>query len=383
MRLAAGSRPRAASPPLRTEPPLEPIPPSGRARSHAIEPRRRCSPGRALPVRIGWGTALALLVGVAAAPAANAGSRIPYGGAFREEIESALFAPGPDDVSLRRVSPPKLEAWRESVRQRLRFISQHVYNAERIDGGESHDDALKTAASLDSVIAFEHVLDLLDRLEAASDPPEAYDIAAEILTLDYAVRSHTIALQSLEVPIHVKNFAIEWSLPPGTRARNAGREATNLVNPETGDFYTPDELAALIRAGTDLSTLDPPKESVFWRAKDDIASVDLIENYLMGGDPVHEGLPAVFPPFEGAELDYRRAHKTQTKPKVDVFWRDADCRTKKKSKQRKCRRKYKLKFGMETHADPIGNALLSALGFNVDVSAHLRTLPSTVSACTS
>jgi len=32
----------------------------------------------------------------------------------------------------------------------------------------------------------------------------------------------------------------------------------------------------------------------------------------------------------------------------------------------------KLKFGMETHADPPANALLSALGFNVDVSAHLK-----------
>jgi hypothetical protein len=272
------------------------------------------------------------------------------------------------------VSPPKVAAWRESMRRRLQFISQHVYNAERIDAGESHRDAMETAASRDSVIALEHILDLLDRLEAAHNPPEAYDIAAEILTLDYAVRSHTMSLQSLEVPMHLKNFAIEWSLPPPTRARDAEREATNLVNPETGEFTTPDELEALVRAGVDLSTLDPPKASAFWRAKHDIASVDVIENYLAGGDPVHEGLPAVFPPFEGAELEFRRAHKTQTKPKLDAFWSDADCRAKRKSKQRKCRRKYKLKFGMETHADPVANALLAALGFNVDVSAHLRTL---------
>jgi len=372
MRSAAGSRPRAASSPLRTEAPLEPLLPSDRGHSQAIGPRHRCARGRVNRFRIGWATALALLVGTASA--ASAGSRIPYGGAFREEIEAALFAPGPDDTSLRRVSPPKVEAWRESVRQRLRFISEHVYNAERIDEGESHRDAVETAATLDSVIALEHILDLLDRLEAASDAPEAYDIAAEILTVDYAVRSHTMSLQSLEVPMHIKNVAFEWSLPPGTRARDAGREATNLVNPETGGFYTPDELEALVRAGVDLSQLDPPKASPFWRAKHDIASVDVIENYLTGGDPVHEGLVAVFPPFEGAEFDFRRTKMTQTKPKINVFWRDADCRTKRKSEQRKCRRKYKLKLGMETHADPVANALLAALGFNADVSAHLRTL---------
>jgi hypothetical protein len=323
-------------------------------------------------LRAGGTAALALVVGVALAHPAGAGTRIPYGGAFRDQIEAALFEPGPSDSGPWRVSPRKVEAYRDAIHRRQHFIAEHVYNAERIDGGESDKKARKEIESLDSTVAFEHMLHLLDRVEAANDAPEAYAAAAEVLMVDYALRSHTASLKSLEVPVHMKNIAFEWSLPPRVRARDGSREATNLLNPETGEFYTPDEIDAFVRAGGDLSTLDPPKESYFWRAKDDIAKVDVIENYFGGGDPVHAGLRAVLPPFDGAELEFRGTHRTQSKPKIDVFYADEACRGKSKSKRKKCRRKYKLKFGMETHADPVANALLSALGFNVDVSAHLR-----------
>jgi hypothetical protein len=309
-----------------------------------------------------------------AAIPAGALTPIPYGDGFRDDIEAALFEPAAPPATGFVVSPTKVEAYRELVTRKLRFIQEHVRNEEIIDGGRSVKRATRDAAGVDNVVALKFLLDQLDRLERTTDRTQAYEIAAKILMVEYATRSHTEPLASLKVPVHLKNMIFDWSVPNKSRAWLSHREATNLVDPETGLFYTPEDLSRLIRDGVDLSALDPPPESPWWRKKADISSVDMVSNYFGGGDPVHEGIVTVPPPFEGAVFEYRRAHKTQSKPKLDVFWLDEDCRKKKKAKQRKCRVKVKLKFGMETQADPVANALLSALGFNVDVSMHLRNI---------
>ncbi len=302
----------------------------------------------------------------------RAGTRIPYGGSFRQEIDTALFHAGPSGQLGGRVSPGKVEAYRDRIRRKLRFVTEHVIHSERIARGASRAKARAATGRTDSAIALEHILDLLDRIESAANLEEAYGIAAEILMIEYATRSFSEPLASLKLPVHVKNLLIEWTLPKRLGHRHADRQASNLVNPATGQFLTTNELAEMIRAGVDLSRLDPPASSPFWGAKDDISKVDILANYLGGGAPVHRGLTAEFPPTEGASFEYRRAHKTQSKPKLDVFYLDEECRRKSNSKQRRCRRKYKLKFGMETNADPVANALLGALGYNADISMHLR-----------
>lgn len=321
------------------------------------------------------GVATVLAVGLFPAFPAGAGSPIPYGGEFREAIEEVFFESDDSSSGLgTRVSQPKLGAYREFIHKKLRFLSSHVYNYETVEKGSSDRKARAAIEEQDVIVALEHILDLLDRLEGAKDTREAYDLAAEIVMVEYATRSYTEALASLEIPMHIKNMLLDWSVANKTRARGASAEATNLVDPATGEFYTPEELRALIRAGEDISRLNPPPESPFWSAKEDISKVDVISNYLRGGDPVHEGMVSEFPPFEGAEVDYQKAHKTQSKPKLDVIYVDDECRKKSKKKRKQCSRKIKLKFGMETHADPVANALLAALGYNVDVSMHLRTI---------
>ena len=89
---------------------------------------------------------------------------------------------------------------------------------------------------------------------------------------------------------------------------------------------------------------------------------------------MHDGIVSEFPEYDGAEFLLKKAHMTQSKPKLDVYYFDGDCRKKKKKKRKACRKTLKLKFGMETHADPIANALLSVLGFNSDVSMHLKNV---------
>jgi hypothetical protein len=321
------------------------------------------------------GVGTVLVLGLLPAVPAGGGSPIPYGGEFREAIEEALFErDGASSALGTRVSKAKLRAYREFIRKKLRFLSSHVYNYETVEEGRSDRKAKATVADQDVIIALEHVLDLLDRLEGAEDLPQAYRLAAEILMIEYATRSFTVALASIHIPVHLKNTLLDWSVANRTRPRGARKEASNLVDPATGEFYTPEELEALIRAGRDISRLNPPLESPFWRAKEDISKVDVISNYLEGGDPVNEGMVAEFPPFEGAEVDYRKAHKTQSKPKLDVTYMNERCREKSKQKRKKCRQRIKLKFGMETHADPVANALIAALGYNVDVAMHLRRI---------
>jgi len=327
-----------------------------------------------MKIAVASGLRAASLAAVATlvAAAAMAGSPVPYAGDFRDRIEATFFDVG--DGPLGVVSPIKVREYREFIRKKIRVVAVHVFNEETIDGGEDPAKARASVRRRDTTIALEHILHLLDRLEACRDPAEAYDIAAEILTVEYATRAYTDPIGSVKIPVHLKNMVFEWRVENGSRARSAAREATNLVDLETGDFYTPDELAALIRSGFDISRLNPPEYTPFYRAVHDISKVDIVKHYLEGGDPVHAGMVSRFPPFDGATFELIQAHKTQSKPKLDVFYTDAACAAKPKKKQRKCREKIKLKFGMETHADPTANALLSALGFNVDVSMHLKNI---------
>ncbi len=312
-------------------------------------------------VALGWALAL---------PAA-ALNPVPYGDGFRDDIEAELLTPGPPSGEW-LPSPEKIQAYREHVERKRRFIIEHVSQYEQVERGRSAAKATRDAENGDTVVALDHLLDLLERLEASRDPARTYDLAAQILMLEYATRSHTEPLASLKVPVHLKNMVLDWSVPNRSRSWQAKREATNLVDAETGGFYTPGDLKRLLRQGVDLSAIDPPAESPFWRKKEDIASVEILSDYLGGSDPVHAGIETAFPSFEGAEFVYQGAHKTQSKPKLDVFWLDEVCKRKSKAKQKRCRKKLKLKFGMETQADPVANALLSALGFNVDVSMYLR-----------
>ncbi|MEE8507669.1 MAG: hypothetical protein V3T07_01280, partial [Myxococcota bacterium] len=144
---------------------------------------------------------VAFLAGALLTSTARAGTRIPYGGSFREEIDTALFHAGPSGRLGGRVSPGKVEAYRDRIRRKLRFVTEHVIHSERIDRGASRAKAKAAPEGTDSAIALEHILDLLDRLESSAKPEEAYAIAAEILMIEYATRSFSEPLASLKVPV--------------------------------------------------------------------------------------------------------------------------------------------------------------------------------------
>ncbi|MBW2267773.1 MAG: hypothetical protein JRH16_04280 [Deltaproteobacteria bacterium] len=306
---------------------------------------------------------------------ALAGTPIPYVGEFREQIEATFFEPDPGSWPTEtRVSPEKVARYREHLEKKRRFLLAHVSTADRIERGRSRKKADKAARKTDWALALRVALDQLDRLEREADVVAAYEAAATLLMIEFATRSYTDPIGSVKIPVHLMNMLDQWSLPDRTRASGVEAEAGNLVNLADGSFYTREELADLVRAGSDLSELDPPDVTPFWRRKPDIAAVDIVSNYLEGGDPVHEGLVAEFPPFEGAVFELDKLRLTQSKPKLDAFYDDPGCLAAAQAKPKACRQRLKLKFGMEVHADPPANALLAALGFNVDVSMPLRNV---------
>ncbi|MDH3735160.1 MAG: hypothetical protein OEU54_16645, partial [Gemmatimonadota bacterium] len=317
-----------------------------------------------------------VLFGLAVASLARAETPLPYRGSLRAAIEEAFLArPVLDETPEVVLSFEKLAHYKAFVRRKRRFLSEHIVRYETTVAGRDVADSEKKVASRDLIIALDLILERLDELTEATDPGRIFELAGGILTLEYATRAYTDPIGSIKIPIHLKNMVNDWDAPGGpARPRGAGREAGNLVDPTTGQFYTTQEIRALLERGSDLSLLDPPDETVFWAAKPDIASVDIVENYLGGGDPIHAGMPIRFPEPDGATVHFDKTHMTQSKPKIDVHYYDEACAAKKKSKRKKCRLKLKLKFGMETHADPTANSLISALGYNADLTMHLRTL---------
>ena len=305
-------------------------------------------------------------------------TRLPYSGPFLEELRTELFrvesggAAAPDAVVV--LDSDKLANYRGRIERKLRFVLAHVERHEQIDRGRSAKRAQKRAASRDSVLALRAVLERLDALEATSDPARQHELAAEAWMIDYATRSYAEPIGAISIPLHLSNIVFDWSMPSGQRAWQADREAANLVDPATGEFFTSQELAASIRQGVDLSRFDPPRETAFWRAIDDVAALDIAEHYLGGGIPVQQGAPAVFPPDDGAVLQFDGVHLTQSKPKLDATWKSPACLARPPEDQADCEASYKLKFGMETHADPVANALLGGLGYNADLAKHLRNV---------
>ena len=304
---------------------------------------------------------LALLVaspGVATTP-------IPYPANVREKIEAVFL-----DAS-GRPDPDKMDAAREMLDAKKDWLARHVYSFERLVEDAKKKKARKKVDSRGSTIALEFALDLLERLRAAEDPGEIYRLAAMILTIDFATRIYQYPIGSVQLPIYLKNLVTDWDADASTREGDGPEEAANLVDPASGEFYTPEDLDRMIAKGVDISRLDPPGDGVLWRPWPDISRVDVIREYLQGGDALHDGHPAVFP-GDDEDLELTKIRMTQTKPKIDVYWLDEVCREKSKKKRKQCRRKYKLKFGMEGHSDPVANSLMRAIGFNTDVSMHIK-----------
>ncbi len=319
-----------------------------------------------LRARAAWlvpALATALLLGPVAA---RATTPIPYSATVRHSVEETFLEDGSP-------SPEKIGIYREFLKDKRKWIEQHSYDFRRRVQGQGKKKARRRAESSDETVTLGYALDLLKQLEKSTDPATTYRLGAHILTLDYATRSFHYPLATIQMPIYMKNMLSDWSADGTTRPGDGPEEASNLVDPETGEFLTADELDAMIERGEDISRLDPPSDGMLWRSTGDISKLDIVEHYLGGHIPMHEGLPSVFPP-DGARTQLRRLQLTQTKPKLRVYWSDEECSQKSEEEQEDCRELYSLRIGNELHADPVVNSLMAAIGYNSDISVHRKNI---------
>ncbi len=301
-----------------------------------------------------------LLLWIAPAPV-RAESDLPFTEKFARRVEDTFFYEG-------RLSPSKLSDYRADLVQR-RDEALSVAVADRIARGQKPSKATKKAGKKKIVEIYDLLLleegqpsGFLVQLARETDPVRSRLLAGRILEIDYALKVEGERLFSLTLLDYLTWMSIKtWTVPSGTEARDADREATNLYDSKTGRFYDAADLRTLIQAGADLSALGPPPDSSTWRDPGEISSVEMSEEFYGGGDSMHEGIMSRFPSSE-AELEGIRT--TQTKPKFEIYVRHG-----KKNKQ-----EYKLKVGGEIHSEPTIGALMSALGFNVDVTHYVEDL---------
>jgi hypothetical protein len=290
---------------------------------------------------------------------AGAESNLPFTDSFAQKVETTFFEKG-------ELSSSKLTAYRSGMEKR-RDEALAVVAAEHVARGKKPSKARKRARKkkivevYDLLLAVDDPPGFLARLAAESDPRQARVLAGQILEIDYALKVEGERLFSLNFYDWITWMTVKtWTVPSSTKAGAADREATNLYAPNTDRFYDVADLRGLIEAGGDISALDPPPDSSTWRDPGDISAVDVRRAFYKGGDPLHEGIESRFPTDE-AELDDIRT--TQTKPKFEIY-----------VKEGKKKQKYKLKVGDEIHSEPTTGALMSALGFNVDVTRYVQNL---------
>jgi len=287
----------------------------------------------------------------------QAKSPLPHTKRFAEHIDEVFFRDGALDHA-------KLSDFRAEIALRRQEVVD-VYVASYLARGEMPEAAEDRALNKKLVELYTILLGsptelgMLGRLEAEADPVEAKVLAGKILEIEYALRVEGERPFTLRFVDYLTwMLLLPWTVDASTEAKRVDLEAVNLYDSESGLYFEEEDLVAQVRAGRDLSELGPPPDSSFWRDPGPIADVPVRETFYNGGDPLHAGLTSLAPGWEG---ELKKIRTTQTKPKLEV-----------KVGSGSSRRDFKLKLGAEVFSEPTINALLATLGFNVDVTHHVK-----------
>lgn len=199
---------------------------------------------------------------------------------------------------------------------------------------------VEKAQKADSVIALSRCAKLLEQMRSASSV-EALRLGAEFLEIEGAVRIEGDALSWRTGLEQGRNFLQRWTLPFSSRP---DEEASDLFDPKSAKFLSPEDFQ-----GRDLSLFDPDPKTPFWKKP--------------GTSKLYSGEDITFPD-EGVEFNFDEVKYSDTKPKMNVYVRDADGKKKK----------FKLKIAAEIHSDPTLSLLQRKLGFEADVTKHTKNI---------
>jgi hypothetical protein len=261
-----------------------------------------------------------------------------------------------------KLSPVKVDQYIARLKQKKIEISGLITGKEEMKADEKNkpvkqkniDKALDKSKSL---TALDAAITAAESMKSATSFSQICDAATAVSDLEGALRIEgTVA--SLSETYHLVADALAvWSIPKQSPVDD---EASNLLNPETGEAMSAVEIESAVSRGVDLSTLNPVPGSVFYTPVKDISAVDIRQAAYGSTLPLYSGIGNPFP-AENTFI-YDGIKKTDTKPKIESFV-DGDKKTK-----------FKLKFQGEYNADPTVGALMMTLGFPSDITKYAEHL---------
>jgi hypothetical protein len=287
-----------------------------------------------------------------AATSAFAERAVPYSPKFQKEINETFFS---DRAPFSGVSQNKTAAFRANILQRRKEVFENLVGQIVFDKEKSRKEAEEKASTHKLVRAYDLVIQYVDAMTLTNgDTKEAYRLAARAMELSTA-----LMFNGEELGVQLAVEYVDWFFKSWKVAKSSPleAEASNLKHPENGNYLDPQDLVKF-----DISLLDPPTESTFWKKPADISKIKVADQYYGGKSQLQKDFPVVFPAT--STLIYDDVRETQTKPKFDVYGVGPDGK----------KREYKLKIAAEMHSDPTVSSLLTALGYSTDVTKYVRDI---------
>jgi hypothetical protein len=278
---------------------------------------------------------------------ANATTELPHDSDLSGAIDVAFYEDG-------AVSSDKIDSFEAQLADAMEENRKILYNYYTQIGGDSPEKAERKANENESTRTYAAARELLGTLRDASGTQSRL-IAQRILDLSFALRVEGKDSNLKHTIDQLRAFAKEYSVPG--RGANAV-ESSNLLDPETGRYFTQDELQSIKDGGGDISRYNPPSDGSFWRATN-IEETELSASYAPNS-PLYQGITIPFP-TDWVEFDTIK--KSQASPKLNV-----------KRKINGVKYEFKLKLGRELHSERTSAALFSALGFNSDPTSYVRDI---------
>lgn len=253
----------------------------------------------------------------------------------------------------------KVAVYRAKIKNKRDEIYDISFNERVKRKGQSKKKARKKA--LEDVAHYDLLIGMIDNLDKITGYSTQIEYLQSIESISYALLKEGNPLFIADVLEAVrgltKKYAVQIkNLPLG--------EAKNLVAPsESKAFYEQSELEELKKASKDISLLEPPINSPFIFQREDISKVDVKDSYLGGKNKLYEGLDVWWPATN--VFKFKRIKKTQSKPKLDVFY--VNPKTGKEEV-------FKIKLAEEIHSEGTVAALANTIGIYTDLSKNLRDI---------
>lgn len=271
---------------------------------------------------------------------------LPFDAQLTGSIQETFFE-GPG------LAETKISLYEAQIQQRRAEIVTLISRNHLLRERKKPEKLEEELASEELIQLYDLILNDLNLMRSASNLNEAQIIAHRILEMEYSTLVQGVR-PIVEIGLnYIPNILKRWKIKKNSPPQS---EASNLMDEESGLYYSPTELDQLKSSGIDISQINPANETSFW-TKREIKNVS-VDEVSKGKIRLYEGIEIAFP--KGV-AEYKKVRKTQTKPKIDVV---AVINGKKQT--------FKIKVGAEVHSEITAGLLMATLGYNIDMSRYAR-----------